>query len=48
MKYQKKVLLNFQTTHQKREELKKTAIDNGMTITGMIKYAVKKIFGIEL
>lgn len=40
--------IHLRTTKEKREAAKKKAYDRGMTITGMIRVALKKVFGIEI
>lgn len=38
----------FKTTKIQKQIAIKTAKDNGMTISGMIRFAVKKVFGINI
>lgn len=38
----------IRTSNEKRQQLKNEANKRGMTITGMIKVAVKKIFNIDI
>jgi hypothetical protein len=48
MKFQKRKLINIATTGKKHDEAKGYAKEKGMTLSGMIKYAVKKVFNIDL
>lgn len=41
-------LINIATTGKKHDAAKTFAKQRGMTFSGMIKYAVKKVFNIEL
>lgn len=40
--------IQIRTTEERHVMANKTAQERGMTISGMIRYAVKKIFGIDL
>lgn len=46
MKKTKRV--HIRISEKKQEEVKRHAQEKGMTITGMIRVALKKVFGIEI
>lgn len=49
MKFKKQSpLITIRTTAEKRNKATIFATSQGMTLSGMIRYAVKKIFGIEI
>lgn len=40
--------IHIRVDRARHEEVKKHAVARGMTLSGMIRFALKKVFGIEL
>lgn len=48
MKFLKRKLINLQTTEKKHKTAQDFAKAHGMTLTGLIRVALKKMFDIDL